>query len=41
MSSCKTSPGSRKREEFPATMLTGTLNGDRTHEGAEAVYVLR
>jgi len=41
MNSCTTPPGSRKRVEFPAPTLTGTRNAGRTHEGAEAAYVLR
>jgi hypothetical protein len=41
MSSCTTPPGSRKRVEFPALTLTGTLNADKIHKSAEAAYVLR
>jgi hypothetical protein len=39
MSSCTTSPGSRKRLEFMAVLL-GNLNTDNYHEGVEVAYVL-
>jgi hypothetical protein len=41
MNSCTTPPGSRKRVEFPATTLTGTLGAGNYHEYAEAAHVLR
>ena len=41
MNSCTTPPDRRKRVEFPAATLTGTLSAGNYHEYAEAAYVLR